>query len=297
MDLLKCLKTFCAVVESGSFTEAAEIVYVTQPSISTHINELEEHYKTKLLNRKRDGITPTATGKLLYKNAKEVFKQIQVTEDEIDKINNLLGGSIEIGASTVPGTYIIPALIAEFKKNYPHIKISLKIKDTNLIINDVFEQKISFGIVGDRTKKSGLKFHKLTGDRIVLIANPSVKKSKLNLDELKEMKFIFRESNSGTRAAVVNELKKHGISIKQLNIAMELGSTEAVKQGVMKNLGASFVSERTINTEKENGLLKIIPIERIDIKRNFWLVKRSNTRISRAENEFFKFLSKKENLK
>lgn len=296
MDLLKCLRTFCAVVESGSFTEAAEIVYVTQPSISTHINELETHYKTKLLNRKRDGIIPTETGKLLYKNAKELLKQVQITEDEIDKINNLLKGEIEIGASTVPGTYIIPTLISKFKKNYPHIKISLKIKDTNLIINDVFEQKIGFGIVGDRLRKAGLTFHKLAGDRIVLVAHPSIEKKKINLDELKKMELIFRESNSGTRAAVLDELKKHSITIKQLNIVMELGSTEAVKQGVMKNLGASFVSKRTIDTEKENGLLKIIPIEGIDIKRNFWLVKRSNSLISRAENELFKFL-KKENLK
>ncbi len=105
MDIVRCLNTFCAVVESGSFTIAADKSYLTQPSVSTHIRNLEQHYKTTLLNRKRDGVTLTDTGKLLYHYAKEILKLTHTTEDAINDVTDLLRGYIEIGASTVPGTY------------------------------------------------------------------------------------------------------------------------------------------------------------------------------------------------
>ena len=292
MDIVRCLKTFCAVVESGSFTIAADKRYLTQPSVSTHIRDLERHYKTILLNRKRDRVTPTDTGKLLYEYAKEILKLTRTTEDVIDDVTNLLRGEIEIGASTVPGTYILPQILMKFKKKHHEIKLSLKIRDTSIIINDVFEQRFEFGMVGDKIRKPGLTFHKLTGDQIVLIAPPSMKKKSLTLDELKEIPLVFRENSSGTRMVVVEKLAKKGISVNELNIVMELGSTEAVKHGVMAGLGSSFVSERTIKNEESQGLLKKIPVVGLEIERNFWIVKHSSSTISRAGRALYDYIRK-----
>lgn len=292
MDIVRCLRTFCAVVENGSFTIAAVRLYLTQPSVSTHIRELEKHYGSILLNRKRDKITPTDTGKLLYQHAKEILQLTRETEDILDEVNNLLRGDIEIGASTVPGAYILPELLMKFKRLYPGLKLSLRIRDTSIIIKEVFEQKVDFGIVGDKIKKAGLIFHKLIHDHIVLIAHPSIKKKRLKLDELKDLPLVFRENSSGTRMTVTEELRKKGILAKDLDIVMELGSTEAVKQGVMAGLGASFVSERTIRNEEKQGLLKKIPVKGLKIDRNFWIVKRSSSNFSRTGKALYNFIRK-----
>lgn len=292
MDIVRCLKTFCAVVESGSFTIAADKRYLTQPSVSTHIRDLESHYKTILLHRKRDRVTPTDTGKLLYEYAKEILKLTRKTEDVIDNVTNLLRGEIEIGASTVPGTYILPQILMKFKKEHPEIKLSLRIRDTSFIINDVFQQRFEFGIVGDKIRKPGLTFGKLMADRIVLISPYSFSNKIVTLDELKEIPFVFRESSSGTRMAVVEELAKKGIAVNDLNTVMELGSTEAIKHGVMAGLGSSFVSERTIKNEESHKLLRKIPVEGLKIERNFWIVKRSSGTISRAGRALYDFIRK-----
>jgi len=292
MDIVKCLNTFCAVVESGSFTGAANRLSLTQPSVSTHIKELEKYYKIILLNRKRDKIAPTDIGQLLYKYAKQILQLTKKTEDIIDDINNLLRGEIEIGASTVPGTYILPEILMKFRENYPGINISLRIRDTTIIIRDVFEQRVDFGIVGDKIKKPGLIFHNLIKDRIVLIVHPSFRRKKVKLEALRDLPLIFRESSSGTRMTVMEKLYKKGISIKGLNILMELGSTEAVKQGVMAGLGASFVSERTIKNEEKQGLLKKLSVEGLNIDRNFWLVKPSSGITSRAAMALYDFIRK-----
>lgn len=292
MDIVRCLKTFCAVVETGSFTIAADRLFLTQPSVSTHIQGLEKHYGTVLLNRKRDKITPTDTGKLLYSYAKEILQLTRKTEDVINDVNNLLRGDIEIGASTVPGTYILPEMLKKFKEKFPGINISLRIRDTSIIIKEVFEKLVDFGVVGDKIKKQGLVFHKLIEDHICLIAPRDIKKKKIGISELKKIPLVFRENSSGTRMTVLETLQKKGIQAKELNIIMELGSTEAIKQGVIAGLGASFVSERTIRNEKSQGLLRKIPVEGLNINRYFWLVRRSQGNIPRAGKALFNFLRK-----
>jgi DNA-binding transcriptional LysR family regulator len=292
MDILRCLETFCTVVESGSFTVAAEKRYLTQPSVSTHIGDLEKYYGTKLLNRRRDGVTPTDTGKLLYRYAKNLLRLAKETEDAIDEINRLVRGEVTIGASSVPGTYIMPTVLSLFKKQFPGIHLSMKVSDTSIVINEVFEQTVDFGIVGEKRKKPRIVFTKIANDEIILAAHPAVSKSKITLDELKAMPIILREHTSGTRMAVQEKLQRKGITEKELNAVMELGSTEAVKQGVIAGLGAGFVSERSIKHEEEHGLLKRITIQHLTIDRHFWIVKRSVGKLSRAALALYEFIWK-----
>jgi len=292
MDIIKCFRSYCAVVECGSFSIAADKLLITQPSVSTHIHELEKYYNTVLLDRGREKVLPTDTGKLLYSYAKEVLHRIKKIENAMNDARNLLSGNVEIGASTVPGTYILPEVLKRFKEQYPKINISLKIRDTSIIIKEVFEKKVDFGVVGERTRKQGLVFCRLTDDTVCLIAPGSERREKITIEELKKMPLIFRESSSGTRMTVAETLKKKGIRVKDLNIVMELGSTEAVKQGVIEGLGISFVSERTIRNEEKQGLLRRIDVERLNIKRNFWLVKRANGNLTRVAKTLLNFLKK-----
>jgi DNA-binding transcriptional LysR family regulator len=290
MDILRCLETFCTIVESGSFTVAAEKRYLTQPSVSTHIRDLEKHYGVKLLNRRRDGITATDTGKLLYKYAKSLLRLSKEAQDAIDDVNRLVRGETTIGASTVPGTYLIPELLSRFKKEFPGIRLSMKVSDTSMIIDEVFEQNVDFGIVGEKRNKPGLIFTRLADDNIILVVHPGIKKGKISVKDLGTLPLIFREHTSGTRMAVMENLKKRGITEKDLNIIMELGSTEALKQGVLAGLGAGFVSERSIKHEESQGLVKRLPIHGLTIHRNFWIVKRATTGLSRAAQALYNFI-------
>lgn len=290
MDIIRCLETFCSVVESGSFTAAAEKRYLTQPSVSTHIGDLEKHYGTKLLNRRKEGVTPTDTGKLLYRYAKNLLRLVKETEDALDEMNRLVRGEVTIGASSVPGTYIVPHMLSLFKKQYPHIHLSMRVSDTSIVINETFELNVDFGIVGEKEKKPGLTFTKLTNDKIILAAHPTYKKRSITLDELRTTPLIMREHTSGTRMAVMEKLRKSGIGEKDLHVIMELGSTEAVKQGVIAGLGAGFVSERSIKHEEGHGLLKRITIKRMTIDRHFWIVKRSTGKLSRAALALYEFI-------
>lgn len=290
MDMLRCLETFCSVIESGSFTVAAEKRYLTQPSVSTHIRDLENHYGTKLLNRRRDGITPTDTGKRLYEFAKHLLRLAKETEDAIDDINQLVRGEVTVGASSVPGTYLIPPLLYAFKKKFPGIRLSMQVSDTSIVTSQVFEQKVDFGIAGEKRNKPGLAFTKLTEDRIVLIAPPSTQKSTISLEDLRAMHIILREHTSGTRMAVQEKLKKKGIREKDLAVAMELGSTEAVKQGVIAGLGTGFVSEQSIKHEKKQGLVKKLSIQGLTIKRHFWIIRRTAGSLSRAAQALYDFI-------
>ncbi len=292
MDMLRCLETFCSVVESGSFTAAAEKRYLTQPSVSTHIGDLEKHYGTTLLHRRRGGVTPTDTGKLLYRYAKELLRLAKQTEDAIDDVNQLVRGAVTIGASSVPGTYIIPSCLSLFKHKYPRIHLSMKVSDTSMVINQVYGSSVDFGIVGERAKKPGLTFTRLTNDRIILAAPQDYKKASMTLGELTSTPLIMREQSSGTRMAVMEQLKKKGIGEKDLHVIMELGSTEAVKQGIIASLGTGFVSERSIKHEMGHGLLKKVTIKGTSIDRYFWVIKRSAGDLSRAAQALYEFIKK-----
>jgi DNA-binding transcriptional LysR family regulator len=292
MDMLRCLETFCAVVETGSFTAAAEKRYLTQPSVSTHIRDLEKHYSTKLLNRRRDRITPTDTGKHLYKHARNLLKMAKETEDAIDSINNLIRGEVTIGASSVPGTYLVPVMLSAFKKEYPGIHLAMEVSDTSIVIDQVFDQRVDFGIVGEKRKKPGLIYTSIAKDTIVLATHPSTGRGPINPDELKSMPLILREHTSGTRMAVQEKLREKGIAEKDLHIVMELGSTEAVKQGIMAGLGGGFVSELSIKNEEKHGMLKRLLFKNLTINRHFWMVKRTKGDLSRASQALYEYIRK-----
>ncbi len=290
MNIIRTLETFCAIIETRSFSSAANRMFLSQPSISTQIKELEKYYGTTLVNRSRERITPTDSGKLLYRYAKELIRLAQKTRNVIDDLKNLLRGEIRLGASTVPGTYLLPAVVKRFKNEHHGIEISLRIGDTSIIIKDVFDRLVDFGIVGEKTRKQGLNFQKLMNDNIVLIAPTSMKRKRISLEELTEIPLIFREIGSGTRLAVVQVLAKKKLLAKKLNTVIEMGSTEAVKQAVIAGIGASFVSEITIKNELKLGLIKKVEIPGLKIQRHFWLVKRSGETTNRASTALYNFI-------
>jgi Transcriptional regulator len=292
MDI-KQLKIFCAVVGKGSFSQAAEMLLLTQPTVSFQIASLEKELGTKLLDRSGREVTVTKSGEALYQYALRILRLTDEARQAIDEVQGLLRGKLIIAASTIPGEYILPSLLPEFKGRYPGIGISLMITDTRGAIRKVMDNEAEIGAVGAKEQDEKLVFTKFATDRLVLITSSDskwFKQDTATLEELKEAPFISRESGSGTRAIVKQGLKDMGMSEEELNIIIELGSTAAVKKAVECGAGVSIISERAVENEVKLDLLRKVMVRGLRFDRDFFLVHKRQKTLSPIASAFLQFL-------
>jgi DNA-binding transcriptional LysR family regulator len=206
-------------------------------------------------------------------------------------------GELSLGASTLPGEYLLPKLMGDFKKEHPHFIISLKIADTKEIIQYVLQDNVEFGITGAKLNHPSLHFEKYEEDEIIVVApsdHPLTRKKRVNVEELLKEPWIIREEGSGTQIAVEKTLRKKGRSLKQFNVVMEMGSTSSVKEGVKAKLGLAFISGRATEEEVSQGFLSRIDMEGIEtISRQIYIVSHRGRTLSPIGMEFLRFLKKK----
>ncbi|NPA49384.1 MAG: LysR family transcriptional regulator [Thermodesulfobacteria bacterium] len=272
LDLRK-LAVFVAVIEEESFSRAAQKCHLSQPTVSGHIKSLEDYFQVPLFDRHTREVRPTRAGQLLYRYAKRLLKLSEELEREMRLFAQGGQGVLFLGGSTIPGQYILPGLLGSFKREYPAIKITLKVADTQEIARQVALGELDLGVVGAKIPERELDFEPLWEDKIVLIASPRLFKEPctLSLRDLVEIPLLVREEGSGTWLVVQEKLREEGLSPEECHIVAELGSTEAVKQGVKAGLGAAFVSEIAVEEDLERGsVLKLsLPFE---IERYFYLI-------------------------
>jgi DNA-binding transcriptional LysR family regulator len=293
---LNQLKIFCAVVEKKSFSKASETVFLSQPTVSLQIRALEQELGTRLLDRQGREVSVTGSGKLLYGYARKILQIADEAGQAIAQLKGLIMGDIIIGASTIPGEYILPRLLAGFKEKYPGIEINLMIGDTKEVIHKVLDYEIELGFVGQREGSEKLVFHSFATEKLVLIApvnSPLPIHDQITVEDLRKVPFILRESGSGTRGTVEHRLRETGVKEANLNIAMRVGSTAAVKKAVESGAGVSIISERAIDNEIKLGLLKQVAIKDLELQREFFTVYRRGRSHSPATKALLKFLEGK----
>lgn len=292
MDLRR-LEIFCKVVELGSFSKAGEAIYLTQPTISEHIKCLEEYLGTKLLDRMGSGVIPTKAGEILYRYAKKMLGLRSEAKQVLERFSGKMDGEITVGGSTIPGEYIIPSLLGEFRDSYPNISICLRVGDTKGIIDEVLDYTIEMGIVGAKIQDRRLQYHKFISDELVLIVPPSHRwgsRISIKPEELKGEPLIVRERGSGTRMTMQKTLHDVGIDLNNLKVISEMGSTEAVRQGIKAGVGVSILSKRAVEDELKFGVLRKIRIEGLKFSRNFYIVFHKARTRSPLIEIFFGFL-------
>jgi DNA-binding transcriptional LysR family regulator len=286
---LQQLKTFCTVVEKKSFTKAQEIVHRTQSTISSQISALERFYNTPLFDRSSREIKVTDNGKILYEYAKKIIELAEKSKNAIYSSKQIIKGELLIGASTIPGTYILPEILSVFKKKYSEVNISMQITNSKDIITKIVDHTLEIGIVGEKLNDTRLEYINIAKDRIVLIVPQNhkwAKKSSIPLKDIRKESFLSREEGSGTKATLESILKTKGIN--KLNTSISLGSTEAIKEGVKAGLGPAFISEWAIRDKS----LKTISIENFDIVRHFYIVFLKNSVKNNIIETFIKFIKK-----
>ena len=288
------LKTFVTVVNKKSLSMAAQELHITQPAVSKHINALEEYFGVGLIERRGRGVTLTPAGELLYHNANNILGLIDKTEREIRELSATVKGKLVIWASSIPGHYILPYIIGSFKKRFPEVHISLQISDSFDVVKHLLDENAHLGALGIKPDNKKLETTNFFTDKLVVIApadHPLATRSSIALSELTSERLIWRSIGSGTRSVLEESLAQAGMSIDDLNIVMELGSTGAVVTAVEAGLGISIVSKWGIHRELQAQRIAALDIEDLDLTRSLYLSypkKRYQNRVVQAFLDFVK---------
>lgn len=269
------LKVFYTVALRLNFTKAATELYITQPAVSKHIQELEETYKTKLFERNGSKIALTPAGKILLKYTKSIFDIYREIDFEMSSFNAERQGLLRLGASTTISQYIISPVLASFHQKQKDIKVNLLNGNTEQIETALINKEIEIGIVEGQSKNQSIKYIPFLKDELVLVCNsnnPFVKQNEISVSDLKSMKFITRERGSGTLEVIEFALKKAGLKFSDLQIEMQLGSTESIKSYLLNSDCFAFMSIHAVSKELKNKELIVLDVEKLSVERYFYII-------------------------
>ena len=287
---LSQLKAFLAVAQDRSFSRAAEKLYLTQPAVSKQIQALEEGLGMRLFDRVGRSILLTEAGNILHDHAHIVFQTLEETRETITQLRGLQRGHLRISAASTIGTYMLPQPLGELKAQFPGIEISLAITNKARVVQQVLNHEVELGFVGPPVEPAELEREEYLLDELVLILAPThrlAREESVGVAELAEEVFILREQGSGTREIMEEELGRVHVSLKK---AMELGSTEAIKQAVAANLGVSIVSKFAISLEILQGRLAVARLPELNLSRQLFVIHHGGRTLSPAAQEFCSLL-------
>jgi len=293
MDLWQ-LHIFCKVVDLKSFSRAGRAVHLSQPTVSSHIKDLEDHFNCRLIDRLSKEAAPTKAGRLLYRYAKRMIALRDETESALAAFKGEIKGSLEIGGSTIPGAYVLPAIIGAFTARYPEVNISLSIADTRQIINAILDGELEVGVVGALSTDTGILQTRLVEDTMCLVV-PSghrwADKQRITASQLFTEPFIVREPGSGTLKSIQTSFADAGLRFTDLKVVARMGSTEAVRQGIKNKMGVSILSAIAASDDVAAGHLKTLTIDGLNLNRAFYLTHHRHRTLSPLCQAFIEFIN------
>ena len=290
---LQQLRILKAVATEKNFTKAAEILYISQPSLSKQIKTLEKNLDILLINRENNKISLTENGKVFLQYSERILALCEESCRALIDLKNGDRGSLTVGASQTIGTYLMPRVLALFAQNYPQIDLKVQVNSTRLIANHVLNREIDIAVVGGEIPnelRKNLTIKHFVEDELSLIiskSHPFAKKKRINKENLYYLNFITLNSNSTIRKFIDNILIQNGIETKQLKIIMQFNSIEGIKTAVSLGLGAAFVSSSAIEKEVELKTIEILKIENLKITRTLSIISNPDSYKSKAFQLFY----------
>jgi DNA-binding transcriptional LysR family regulator len=290
------LETFCRVADLKGFSRAADDLLLTQPTVSGHILSLEKSLSLRLFDRTGREARLTKAGEVFLRYASKLLTIRKDLLNALSEFSQGIRGELSLGASTIPGEYLLPKLMGDFREDHPHFTLSLKIADTKEIIQDVLQGRVELGMIGAKVNHPSLHYERYEEDEIIVVApsdHPLARKKRAGFEDLLKEPWIIREEGSGTQMAIENALRKKGKSLKEFNVVMEMGSTSSMKEGVKAGLGLAFISERAVEEELNQGRFSRIAVEGMEsISRQIYIVSHRGKTFSPIGMEFLRFLKK-----
>ncbi|NWG02893.1 MAG: LysR family transcriptional regulator [Syntrophaceae bacterium] len=266
------LKAFYFAVKFGSYSSAAEALYITQPAITKQIQQLESTYGIKFLNRFGKKMVLTDAGEILYDFADKIFQMESQAEERLRDFQQRKSGRLRIHASESFGAYYLPFIINLFRKKYPNIHISVNIFPNQEVIENTIKLENDLGFISYPSEHKKLVIQDVLEDRLVLIVPPSHPFSRLKLldpQKLDGQSIIMHEKGSATREIVDTFIRRNHLSV---SVALELSNNEAIKRAVEEGAGVSLISEHVVSEEVQSKKLKSIPLTDPTMKRKYYLI-------------------------
>jgi DNA-binding transcriptional LysR family regulator len=282
-----------------SFRKAAEVLHLSQPAVSQHIHALEEEAGVQLFDRARgeghgSQISLTEAGRVLLGYANTAAETMVEARRALAALNHEVVGELRLGASTTVAQYVLPRILGAFLRQYPQVKLSLVSGNTERIVESVAEKKVALGIIEGPAMRRDVKTERMVKDEMVLIVSPTHtlalrKGAVITPAELAKLPLLLRERGSGSRRVVERALKKVGIPLRSLGVAMELDSTEAIISGVEAELGVGFVSRWAVGKVLRLGTVRVVAVEGLEIVRDFSFVRLAGSEMRGAAAAFQRF--------
>ncbi|MEJ2183283.1 MAG: selenium metabolism-associated LysR family transcriptional regulator [Nitrospirota bacterium] len=286
-----CLRVFVSVFKNRSFTRASLELNLTQPTVSEHVRRLEEELETRLFDRMGRQVVPTAEAELLYERALEIIEKVRDIRAELGRFRGEVAGTLSVGASTIPGGYILPALMAGFGRKHPGVFFRVLIEDSRKITEMVLRGELLIGVVGARMSRTSIEYRAFLEDELVLAAAPGLlPKKEITPAELPGVPLLLREEGSGTRKSTEEHLAAKGLALKDLTVSAVLGSTNAVTQAVRAGLGASVLSRLAIEDDLREGKVERIRIKGLRMPRSFFVITHRSRSLPAQYRAFLAYL-------
>jgi DNA-binding transcriptional LysR family regulator len=287
---LNQLRIFQAVAEVRSFTRAADVVHLTQPGISKHIKQMEEYYGIHLFDRLGKKVALTQAGEILSEATQEIMASITAAEQRIKELKGLCGGKLILGASFALGIYILPGILAAYRKQYPAVDVTVDISLSAKIMARVLANKLDLGLVTPEAHDPRLFARQFMTDELIAIAPSNhrwANKSRIRPQELLGETFIVEARGAGTRTVVEERLKEKGIVLRNM---VDFGNLEGVKRAVEAGLGVSIQSQSVVQREISAGSLTGVSLAGMDAKLGRFYICRKDKHLSSAAKAFLALL-------
>ena len=296
-EQLPYLQTFVKVADSNSFTAAANELGLTQAAISQRIQVLETRLNTVLFERGKGGrISITASGQSLYEFAQQILDLNRQAISSITGKRAAAVGELLLSCSSVPGQYILPELLTPFRQKFPDIRVRASITDSQTVLDKMERGKTHLGIVGMRVEHPTLRFEAFAKDDMAVLVPPDHElvgtgnsPKSVSVNRLLDYPFVVREPGSGSRRCLEEALQQQGFSLNDLNVALELGNNEAIKQAVLQGVGITALSCRCAAEELATGKLVAIKAKKLNLSRVIYFVTASKRVLPQMAQQFRSF--------
>ncbi len=290
---LHALEIFLAVAEYGSFSEAGRRLHLSQPGVSQVVQGLEKQLGMALFTRQGRAAHLTEAGQLLAPMARELLASNRRIEETMSSLQGEVFGEMTIGCSTASGKYLLPGLIARFRRQYPKVRINVIVTSRESVMNKLLAGDVALGISSKRIEHHELEYQDFFVDEVILIVPASHRWARFPQvfpDDLLDEPIILREEAAGTREVLADGLRQHDISPDMLNVSMVLGNAEAIEMAVEEELGIAFVSRLAAARGLELGKVVEVKVEGMKLTRNLYLARSHKQPFSRAQAKFWEFV-------
>jgi DNA-binding transcriptional LysR family regulator len=292
---MKQLEAFIAVVQHNSFSKAADMIYLSQPTISAHISSLENEIGAQLLIRSTKAVYPTQTGKELFHRAKNILVLRDEAISSASKVDHEVNGEISILASSVPAQFLLPEIITAFRKQYPHVVFRVHQADSLQVFEGLLGYRYDFGVVGTSVHSRNLITVPFYRDTLVMIAPKAMIINKGEMQRnlaafLRQQPFVMRGDGSGTRVEMEQLLQKQGVCVQNLNVVAYFCDTQSILSAVSHGMGVSFVSKVAATAYEKLGQIKVYDLDQQEFSREIQLAFKKEMVLSPLQRLFVNYL-------